>query len=467
MAYKESSSITSQTVHYFLRFLPMTLGYLLGSYFSGRWQFRDSLLNNKIFRELSLNILSTTQYLPLKVLRQIQLQNLRLLLQIVEAKNTFWRRHFKDHNFVVSHFSELDTLLNLPIHDKVFYRTTSIEEYLIKEPSWKWNSHFTSGSSGIPFPFYIDSTSAFWRYLLVLRGNQWAGFRKGDVFIRGIREIERDATHHFAQGRTIFLPGTPETLKSILKSLNLNPNNGIVFYGFIEYFRRLTFDCFYNQIKVKGIVATGEPLKEGERNKMESFFRAPIYAGYSTREFGRVGQECEYKDGFHINLERFFIEIVDGQGNQLKETDRGRIIITDTKNFVMPFLRFELGDLGYLSYAPCPCGRTLPRLYLEGRTTDRVVLRERELPAVTLITEVNRVSQNILRYQIIQYSPEHFTIIIEPLPGFSQADSKNIENGFQRVLGNNIKITINADGNGFIIKRGKQQAFISLIKKKE
>src|SRR5262249_30014536 len=70
-------------------------------------------------------------------------------------------------------------------------------------------------------------------------------------------------------------------------------------------------------------------------------------------------------DGLHINSENVVLEAgheIDGPSN---------ILVTDLHNYGMPFIRYEIGDLGSLKEGSCACGRGLPRLQgIEGRVLD-------------------------------------------------------------------------------------------------
>ena len=56
------------------------------------------------------------------------------------------------------------------------------------------------------------------------------------------------------------------------------------------------------------------------------------------------------------------VEIVDSNtGKQVGPGESGEIVAT-TFNKVYPLIRFGTGDLSLLTEAPCPCGRTSPRL---------------------------------------------------------------------------------------------------------
>jgi phenylacetate-CoA ligase len=70
----------------------------------------------------------------------------------------------------------------------------------------------------------------------------------------------------------------------------------------------------------------------------------------------------------------------------------------------MPFIRYQVGDIGALSSEPCTCGRGLPLLArIEGRTTDVMIFKggiSLSGPATTLIFKSTRFRH----YQLVQMS---------------------------------------------------------------
>ncbi len=109
-----------------------------------------------------------------------------------------------------------------------------------------------------------------------------------------------------------------------------------------------------------GFVAA-EMLPESLRTKLEEKFAMVIRQSYGTADAGGLAYECTEKNGMHIADDKI-VEIVDPQtGKQLNPGKVGEIVAT-TFNRVYPLIRFGTGDLSMLSEAPCPCGRTSPRL---------------------------------------------------------------------------------------------------------
>ena len=109
-----------------------------------------------------------------------------------------------------------------------------------------------------------------------------------------------------------------------------------------------------------GLVAA-EMVPETLRSNLEERFGMVLRQSYGTADIGCLGYECLEKNGMHVPDDKL-VEIVDPQtGKQLKPGEVGEIVAT-TFNKTYPLIRFGTGDLSQLSVAPCPCGRTSPRL---------------------------------------------------------------------------------------------------------
>lgn len=109
-----------------------------------------------------------------------------------------------------------------------------------------------------------------------------------------------------------------------------------------------------------GFVAA-EMLPESLRAELEGRFGMTIRQGYGTADIRCLGYECMEKNGMHIPDDKI-VEIVDPEtGHPLGPGKIGEIVATSF-NKAYPLIRFGTGDLSLLSEAPCPCGRTSPRL---------------------------------------------------------------------------------------------------------
>ncbi|MBI2048196.1 MAG: phenylacetate--CoA ligase family protein [Parcubacteria group bacterium] len=414
------------------------------------------ILKNRFIKSYYLKTLKISERSSSEILKEIQSQNFLRLATHISAHNKFWADR-------LGSICSIDDLRLIPITDKILYRKNLKYENLSPLRGFTYIRLFTSGTSGIPFVFFVDDLSSFWRYLFATRGNRWAGQKNGDYFIRMMRSGHPDPMY-FLRGKSDIFLEWPENHINFLEKLG--EKSHFVMYGFIEYIRILKKHLVSTETKLnfRSIIVTGERINETERRELENFFGVPILVSYSSREFGRIAQECAYKNGYHINAERFYVEIVDNCGRPVPDGLVGKIIITDTKNFIMPFLRFDIGDSGYISRETCECGVTLPRLYLRDRNAYHAPFFTNKTSPYMLFGILNRVSRNILRYQIIQRDKLNFNVIIAPMPDFSEEDKIVIKERFKEVLGPEVKISISIDEKDFVIKHGKQQPFVSLIK---
>jgi phenylacetate-CoA ligase len=121
-------------------------------------------------------------------------------------------------------------------------------------------------------------------------------------------------------------------------------------------------------ISLRVAFVAAEMFPESLRQKLESKLKILIRQTYGTVDVGCLGYECPEKNGRHIP-EDVIVEIVDTDtGRQLETGATGEIVATPFSK-AFPLIRFATGDLSYLIEAPCPCGRTSPRLgKILGRT---------------------------------------------------------------------------------------------------
>lgn len=111
----------------------------------------------------------------------------------------------------------------------------------------------------------------------------------------------------------------------------------------------------------------GGGITKRTRDKIESFWEAPLCMTYGSAEAGTVlGFECLRRDGYHLNEFDFYVEIVnpDSEGY-------GEVVITTVHRTVMPLIRYRTRDVARIIHGECPCGLPLRRLSpLRGRTDE-------------------------------------------------------------------------------------------------
>jgi phenylacetate-CoA ligase len=129
-------------------------------------------------------------------------------------------------------------------------------------------------------------------------------------------------------------------------------------------------------------------LVAGEPGGGEAAFRARLEAGWGAKVTEAMGVgdigvslwgECKEQDGMHLGARGFVhAELVDpetGAGVELADGARGELVLTHLLHRAAPLLRFRTRDHVEIRTAPCPCGRTGPRMRCLGRTDDMLIVR--------------------------------------------------------------------------------------------
>lgn len=159
------------------------------------------------------------------------------------------------------------------------------------------------------------------------------------------------------------------------RHLELFPINTLV--GFptwlLEVVHRLSPEA---QAKIEKIFYAGEHLYPEEyaylRERLPSL-KVLASAGYGAVDTGIMGFQCPHSTGsvHHVHADHVLIEIVDpATWRPVEGEEEGSLLITALDRFLMPIIRYEIGDRARWVPEPCACGRTLPRFALLGRNDD-------------------------------------------------------------------------------------------------
>ena len=110
-----------------------------------------------------------------------------------------------------------------------------------------------------------------------------------------------------------------------------------------EYIRKTGRDC--SRCVVKAIIPISETMPEPVRRTLEKQFNCPVRAWYSNEENGIMGLQNREDEGYHIDTETYYYEILKMDSDEPAEPgELGRIVITDLFNYAFPILRYDNGD---------------------------------------------------------------------------------------------------------------------------
>lgn len=143
---------------------------------------------------------------------------------------------------------------------------------------------------------------------------------------------------------------------------------------------------------IKRISLVGEVLHESTRKKIEKLYpEAIVYSGFGMSEV-LTSSECEQKNGFHVDPDEVYIEVIDAD-----EDGVGELVYTSLNSEAMPLTRYRSGDLGRLDTEPCPCGCTYPRFSVFGRRDHMANIKGK-------LVDLNRLKQVVLDVEGIEFA---------------------------------------------------------------
>jgi phenylacetate-CoA ligase len=130
-------------------------------------------------------------------------------------------------------------------------------------------------------------------------------------------------------------------------------------------------------LRLRHIVTTGEPGAglDAVRDDIEATWGATVTDTFGMSDvWSTMAGECEARAGLHLTTAGYAVlELVDpGTGDPMAFEDGafGELVWTHLRREASPLLRYRSGDLARVWTAPCTCGRTTPRIAIEGRTDD-------------------------------------------------------------------------------------------------
>ena len=107
-----------------------------------------------------------------------------------------------------------------------------------------------------------------------------------------------------------------------------------------------------------------------DRETILSGFGVTVVNEYGVSEAGGIAAFEDLDSDWILSSETQFLEIVDDNESVVSNGNSGKILITDLHNKAMPFIRYEVGDIGMVKRSKNNGKLTLASL--TGRTNDLI-----------------------------------------------------------------------------------------------
>jgi phenylacetate-CoA ligase len=379
-------------------------------------------------------------------------------------------------------------LARLPITTKADLRAGFPERTTAKNlPPNRRQAMKTSGSTGLPFEFYWDRATSDIRLGAYLFSLEWAGVALWDTRIAvlipssfGTNTIPasrpRQLMRRIVLGEhNLRLPADSLTVPALRSLIARVPRGRRYFLrGYpsaIAWLARLLSEEGVPLAAYPAAVITyAETLTAMNARIIEEAFRCRAVNCYTSWDIPQMAQGCPDNPAvLHVNSDRIILRIVRSDGRDAAPGERGKVVVTDLANDVMPFINYAIGDDAVAGH-PCPCGRGFPTLAsLEGRDAEVIATPDgRRVSGVVLghfLAFVAGVIPYVFEYQAIQTAPDAVTLRVVPTSRFTPELAAALRRDLERFLGAGVgvavelvdRIPLESSGKRLIIKSQVRQ----------
>ncbi len=430
-----------------------------------------------------LKELEESQWWPRDKFLELQNQRLRQLVRDAYDNVPYYRRVFDERALKPGDIQCSADLARLPILNKHIIHHNFDDLLARNLPVKKRLPAATSGSTGEPLMFYstIDDRHN-WGSAASQRAYRWAGYEIGEKCITVWRrysypsamETLRQASMRFLERIMLFdiADFSTETLPFFARKLEDFQPKFIRGYPSAIY---LLARFFKKERKptpgLKAIITSAEQLFDYQRDLLQEVFHCETFSHYGAWELPAIASECPEHSGYHIAAENVIVEVIDNEGKLLPAGEEGRIIATNLHNYAMPFIRYDIGDIGALSDQACPCGRGLPLLAkLSGRTADNLSTRSGRVIPGTALPRKFFAFLGVEQWQTVQESYEQVKVKLVLDQEYSQEHrdkiTREVISRYKPILGEEIDVAVEFVDEIPLTRAGKRRVVISNIHSK-
>jgi len=334
-------------------------------------------------------------------------------------------------------------------------------ETVRQRPGWflshsipKWNRIHagTTGTTGANLQVVYTEELARANWAFQLRQWAWAGVapREPRVTLFGARVVPPSRTKppywtHNISERQILMSIFHLSENTAPAYLDfLRTQSGKVLEGFPSVLSILADFVLQReeQIPMRVVFTSGEPLYPPLRSKIEEAFQSRIFDSYGMTEYCGLIQECEY-GLMHLAPEYGFLEILDEHDEPVAPGEEGYFVWTGFVNRAMPLIRYRIGDRGLWQNEPCECGRAFP-VVVPTITRESDILRcpDGRLFSPRALNQLLKQADSLRFCQFVHDRPSR--VVVRAVPGNSDPNGSatRIREGLARLLGPSMQVMV-------------------------
>jgi len=408
---------------------------------------RDELGGWNVYAHMKY--LQNTQWMKRSELKRLQFKKMKALLRHAYENVPFYHSSFKSVNFHPNYFTCLEDVSKIPVLTKPAIRDNlenMVASNATKMQLLRWR---TSGTTAAPTNFYRSKADVSWSIAAELRGYNWAGYEVGDK-VAMIGYFPPELFDSFAFKLTNFLNRnkillvnklSEKTMDSFAKKmarfqpLYIRGNCGQVNIFAIFILNNCSF-----RLRPKAVFTTGETLYSHYRKTIEEAFDCKVYDYYGSNEVSQAAMQCGQDGSLHILEENVLVEVVKN-GEQASAGEQGQVLLTNLNSYAMPYIRYDVGDVGRIFNYVCSCGRELSLFRPLGRKLEYFVNHD---GSFTFFRDFQLLLEDIpiQDFQVVQESYDDIVMNIVPKSGFEEKHADFIVKNAKSLGPANVRIEL-------------------------
>ncbi|MFO7161426.1 MAG: phenylacetate--CoA ligase [[Clostridium] cellulosi] len=197
------------------------------------------------------------------------------------------------------------------------------------------------------------------------------------------------------------------------------------------------------------------------RKRIERELNIELFDIYGLTEvYGPgIAIDCDKHEGLHYFDDFLYFEVIDSNGNPVKDGEWGELVVTTLKKQAAPLIRYRTHDLTRKLTKKCSCGREYPMIdRIMGRTDDMVKVKGVNIypgQINTVLTDCKGVSSEYQVHITHENGRDIFKLKVERKDGFAPEEvEKEVAEVFKRKIG--IKIEVEAVAIGDLPRSEKK-----------
>jgi len=423
------------------------------------------MLSNKY---LTLIQLLRNERRPVEELADLQNRKLRRLIRHVYDRVPFYRQRFDQVGVQPEDIRTVADLAKLPIISKQDVIDAPHDEVLdTSVPKSSLVARQTSGSTGMPFRFYVDQNYDQFCKALFLRPYFSTGRRIFDVAMRftPVTAAPKKWFQRLGILREYRVPCNASGEEMLAVYRRVTPDVLIGYPSAISVLAE-TLVASGDEVHLPRIVFTdSEVLTDFTKDRIRAAFRTPIIDVYGTLETDNIAWQCRDGSAYHYAADCVILETVQ-DGQSVGPDEPGELVCTVLNSLTMPFVRYNMGDIVTLSSGGCDCGRTLPLIStIEGRAMDRLTLPDgSRVSAAHILHEFKLLGDVVREFQVVQETVDDFTVNVSLRHNLSDVERVRITNTIHPT-NPQARVTIRSVDSERRRPSAKKRLFVSRVQK--